>query len=206
MEETVGLQGLLSVVIIVWARMVNYNMRNRTTLLASFTLIELIVVVGLILLFTGYSISYFSVFTERKKIENDSRKIINTLELIKTKTISGDASLCSDASPRLSYFSFETNESSNLYSMVPHCVIGVPTPIQYSLETNVLFYYPTPTVDFSVSFQPVTGGADGCSYIYLKNSTLNNGSGLCRYIKISKSGLVSDDECSTCDACQNTCP
>ncbi|PIY68595.1 hypothetical protein COY90_05145 [Candidatus Roizmanbacteria bacterium CG_4_10_14_0_8_um_filter_39_9] len=181
-------------------------MRNRTTSLASFTLIELIIVVGLILLFTGFSISYFSAFTERKKIENDSKKIINTLELMKTKTISGDASLCSDANPRLSYFSFETNASNNSYSMVPHCAVGVPTPIQYSLETNVLFYYPTPTVDFSVSFQPITGGTDSCSYIYLKNSLLNNGSGLCRYIKISKSGLVFDDECSTCTTCQNTCP
>lgn len=186
--------------------MVNYKKQKTSTYFAGFTFIELLIVVGLILLFTGFSITYFNFFTERKKIENDSKKIISTLELMKAKTTSGDASLCFDASPRLSHFSFETYESSKQYSMVPHCVVGVPTPILYSLETNVFFYYPTPTVDFSITFHAITGGTDACSYVYLKNSTLNNGEGLCRYIKISKSGLVSEDECASCDTCQNSCP
>lgn len=176
----------------------------------SFTLIELLIVVSFILLFTGISITYYDRYTEQKKLENASKKMSEVLDLAHAKTITGDSSLCGyndKTSAKVNFFSVDiiSNNQDKMYKMMPNCLVGTPTPIYYPTESNIIF--PTPTL--SVAFTPITGNTR-CNYIYVKNTVLNGGS--CRYVKVTDTALVSDEACSTCDTCPapspgvNSCP
>lgn len=178
--------------------MANYK-RQRTS---SFTIIELIIVITFILIFTGFSIGYYGQYTEQKKLESAGRKISSLLDLTRAKTISGDSSLCGMADPttaKVEYFSFSILNGGE-FALEPKCVVGTPTPIYYLTETNIIF--PTPTL--SIPFFSVSGGAT-CNYIYLKNTVLS-GANACRYVKVSSTGLISEDSCTACDACPSSCP
>ncbi|OGK62462.1 hypothetical protein A2334_05495 [Candidatus Roizmanbacteria bacterium RIFOXYB2_FULL_38_10] len=166
---------------------------------SGFTLIELLVVISFILLFSGYSVGYYNQYTEQKKLENTGKKIANILSLARAKTIAGDSSMCGGVGAEIASYSIEILSSSE-YSLQPNCSAGSPSPIVYKTETNIVF--PTPVL--SVSFFPITGGAK-CDYIYIKNTALS-GSGVCRYTKVSSTGLISEDACSACDACPSICP
>lgn len=184
--------------IIALGPMDNYNTSREK----SFTMIELIVVITLILLFTGFSIGYYNQYTEQKKLESGGRRVSTILDLTRAKTISGDSSLCGtlDATTaKVESYSFDVLDPDE-YALQPKCVVGIPTPIYYKTETNIIFT----TTPLSIPFFSVSGGAT-CSYVYLKNTKLSDAIA-CRYVKITSTGLVSDDSCSACDACPNTCP
>lgn len=168
----------------------------------SFTIIELIIVVTFILLFTGFSVGYYAQYTEQKKLESASRRVSSLLDLMRAKTISGDSSLCGMAdqtTAKVEYFSFSIINGGE-YSLQPKCAVGTPTPIYYLTEANIVF--PTPTL--TIPFFSVSGGAT-CNYIYIKNTSLS-GASACRYVKVSSTGLISEDSCTACDACPSTCP
>lgn len=169
----------------------------------SFTLIELVIVVTFMLLFAGFSISYYGQFTEQKKLENETKKISTVLNLARAKTISGDSSLCGyipASSAKVTQYSLDVVDGGR-YRMQPACLVGTPTPIYYMTDPHIAF--PTPTS--SIAFSPLTGSTQ-CSYIYVKNTALGGVSGACRYVKITQTGLVSEDSCSACDTCPSTCP
>lgn len=177
--------------------MVNYNTKK-----ASFTIIELIITVTFIMLFTSFSIGAYNQFSEQKKLEAATRKLSTVLELARAKTIAGDASLCGiqSGTPKVVSYSVDVVNGGE-FKMTPHCLTGTPTPIFYltnmsTKEDHVLFSNDTTTV----SFNTLTGNSE-CSYLHLKNSVLNGGSGSCRYVKVSRTGLTSEDACNTCDTC-----
>lgn len=171
---------------------------------ASFTLVELLVVVGFIVLFSSITISYYSQFAEENKLKNSSKKITSLLDFMRVRSTSGDSTMCRDpvhpTGTQVSYFSF-TVDDDKTYSVNPVCLTGTPAPVHYTTETNIVF----PTVPLTpypvITFFPVTGGSS-CSYVYIKNTVLNK----CRYVKTSDSGLVKEDACTACNACPATCP
>lgn len=55
-----------------------------------FTLVEMIVVFGILSIFAGMSLAYFNSFTSRKQTEVESNKLVDVLELAKKKAFSGD--------------------------------------------------------------------------------------------------------------------
>ncbi len=170
-----------------------------------FTMIELLVIVSFIVMFSGYSISYYHQFTEGKKLENASKKISTILDLVRVKSTSGDSSMCTGGSgvtPMLNYYSFEVVDSTS-YRMRPYCAEGTPKPVTYSTERNIEFpTRPPPAAPFAVvTFFPVTGGSS-CSYVYIKNTSLNK----CRFVKTSTTGLVQEDACGSCATCPTGCP
>jgi len=169
----------------------------------SFTLIELVIVITFILMFTGFSIGYYGQFTEQKKLENETKKIGTILNLARAKTISGDSSLCGFApasSAKVTQYSLDVINGGK-YALQPECLVGTPTPIFYLTDPHIAF--PTPAL--SVVFSPLTGNTQ-CSYIYVKNTVIGGASGACRYVKITQTGLVTEDSCAACDTCPTTCP
>lgn len=185
-------------VIIVSVPMANY----RQQYINSFTLIELIVVITFILIFTGFSIGYYNQFTEQKKLENAGQKVRSILDLGRAKTISGDSSLCGVAdvtTAKVDYYSFDILNGGE-YVLEPICVIGVPTPILYKTEDHIIFT----NTPLSIPFFPVSGGTS-CNYIYIKNTILS-GASACRYVKVTSTGLISEDSCTACDTCPSSCP
>ena len=56
----------------------------------SFTIIELLIVVAIIALFSGLSLAYYNNFGQQAKLKEEARKIVDVLELAKKKANSGD--------------------------------------------------------------------------------------------------------------------
>lgn len=176
----------------------------------SFTIVELLVVVATILLFSGASIGYYTHFTETNKLQNASKRISTMLSLVRQKTVSGDSTMCApvpNTTPpaEVSFYSFEV-VTATTYTVRPFCSIGTPKPLTYTNESNIQFITPAPPTPPLpvVTFYPVTGNST-CNYIYLRNKTLASAEE-CRYVKISAVGSISEGACATCATCPKTCP
>ncbi len=61
-----------------------------------FTLIEIIVVVGVITTLFGMSIASYNDFNEQKKLEAEAEKLVSTIELVKKNVTSGKSSNYND--------------------------------------------------------------------------------------------------------------
>ncbi len=77
-------------------------------------MIELLVIVSFIVMFSGYSISYYHQFTEGKKLENASKKISTILDLVRVKSTSGDSSMCTDKVPHAAVLHRRHSQAGNL--------------------------------------------------------------------------------------------
>ncbi len=165
----------------------------------SFTMIELLIVIIVLGLFSGFSIATYSQFTEEKKLENATKKIVSILELARSKTNAVNSDLCNSDVLFREYDVEIINE--NTLRMQPYCYSSIsgqavtPTPILYFNEANIIF----PVIAVKTSFQKTNPNAN-CACFIVKSTTKNK----CRYVKIANSGLISEDSCS-CAACCS-CP
>ncbi len=166
-----------------------------------FTLIEILVVTGVIVLFSGISISYFNQFTEEKKLVNHTKKIMNAIELTKSKTNSFDNTLCRggiNITPLVQNYTFQTGlgPGANQFKIIPSCLYGTPVPVSYSAESGIVM--PTRSVVFNKLYAPVT-----CTCILSRSDILNK----CRYVKVTEAGVIEDGDCNECNTCSVcSCP
>jgi len=146
----------------------------------SFTLIELLIVVSIIVIFSGLLLASYNNFTERKRLEAQGEKIIDILELAKKKSVSRDLS------PNLNCLEFEgysVSFVSSSYDLIFHCGADEINVKNYDLDKNV-----TISAAEEVQFDPdlgVTGESSSLS-IVLENSII----GRCVSITIYLSGVV----------------
>ncbi|MBI3620192.1 prepilin-type N-terminal cleavage/methylation domain-containing protein [Candidatus Roizmanbacteria bacterium] len=166
--------------------------KARFLLSAAFTLIELIIVVGIISLIVTMSLGYYNPFTERKKIEEGQKRLLDTLELAKKKAVSGDMAgqSCSksftgyqvvvDAASYTLYFCCDTS------GVLPLCVSPVTT---YNYPSHVTATA-VPALPQNIIFKPVFGDTtlSGTVVIKLTNSTLPLAD--CRQISITPLGSI----------------
>ena len=62
--------------------------KNKLNL--SFTLIELLITVTIIFIFSGLSLAYYNNFTQEQQLKNEAKKFVDVLELAKKKALVGD--------------------------------------------------------------------------------------------------------------------
>lgn len=167
----------------------------------SFTLIEILVVVSIIVLFSGITLAAYNNYTEEKKLEADARKIVDVFELARKKANSADASLCDRPSPNQNEVFHVGNftvaiTSENTYQLRTECTDSdaTSTNINYFTKTGILFS--TDTINKSVIFHSGDNKADG-NCILLRNDSLPN---TCRYIKVDNYGIITNgkNNCSSC--------
>jgi len=166
-----------------------------------FTLIELIVVTVIIAIFASISLSTINRFTNEKQLQNETKKMMIVLELAKSKTNSGDITLCGTdpgIAPEVQDFTFEVEPSKNSYKIVPNCIVGDPTPIFYNVGSGIEIEQK------SITFSQIYGKVN-CSCFTVTSNLLSK----CRYVKVSENtvideGACTDANCSTCTNC--TCP
>lgn len=93
--------------------------------MSGFTLIELLIAVSVILIFSGLSLASFNQFNEAKKLEAETKKFIEVLELAKKKITSGDKS--------------NLSEGSNNYSGcdLTEYKVTITLPSEYSIKAKV---------------------------------------------------------------------
>jgi len=146
-----------------------------------FTLIELIVVIAIITLFAGLSLSGYRNLNEQSKLRSDARKMADVLELAKTK--SSSAELYNNACTNFN--GYQVAILGNSYSLNFCCDAACATPVQsYDLQSNISVITGTGTVQFL----PLTTGA-ALSFtppVRIKNSMTNQ----CMDVNISPIGLV----------------
>lgn len=177
------------IVTIVSAHTDKSNMKN------GYTLIELLIVITIIALFSGLSLAYYNNFSETKKLDADTAKFLNVIELARKKAVSSDASMCSgpNITPAVAEYNVNLLDQSS-YQLAPNCTTGSANNITYSLATNIIF--PDPVV--TLAFYPLTGAAPGC--VILKNNTLST----CKYINVEQAGTACEGKCASCATC--ACP
>lgn len=173
----------------------NFRRKNKLYALSSnlqvkgFTLIEFLIIIGLIGIMTAVSIASYTSFSESSKLKNETQKMMSVFSLAQKRAVSGDLGVgCTNCS--LNSFTVSWNSTTQLYSTVGSRVNGVnPTEafdqIAYSFDPvnkNVSLLDTG-----NVIFSSLTGAPDSSKTIRLKNITKNE----CMQIVISTVGLMS---------------
>lgn len=158
---------------------------------ASFTFIELIIIVAVVILFFGFSLGYYTKYGEQKKLEGDSRNFVEMLELAKKKIASGDKpnSDCLLSSVTVMY-----DSSTSEYSMSAQCPTDVSLVPAQKLSGSAINFLSSGSVVFK-PFGAQTIYSSAC--ILLKNASTNT----CRQITLEASGVVTETKNDTC-TCQ----
>lgn len=143
---------------------------------SGFTLIELLLVIFIMTLLIGISIASYNFFNEVKKLELDTRKFIEVLELARKKAISGDQGSC------ISLESYIVSYVGTVYSFQIKCLgVSSSSLADYNLSQNVNF-----TNSGSVEFKPLEYGLDASTDITL----INNNIGKSRTVTVTRSGVI----------------
>lgn len=160
----------------------------------SFTLIEFIVVIGIIAIFTGTFLAYYNNFTEQSELRTEARKLVDVLELAKKKASSGDEPAACAGGFNGYKVNFNSNSSYILQSCCGNTCSNVNT---YQLSSNITIYSSVPNC---IKFRHLSAGTDttatGCSAyspVRVKNSQLGTTNN-CFNITIDNAGIISLNE------------
>jgi len=158
----------------------------------SFTLIELIIVIGIITLFSGFSLAMYNDFTETKKLEAETKKFVEVLELAKKKINSGDKPTTCDT-----LLNYKVTYSTNAYQVFAQCfssIIQIGSSIDLPLNI-ILTVSPPASLPDEVIFKPFGLGVDLGVGVVEKNVLIkNNNNSKCRQINIKNSGVINEQK------------
>lgn len=152
---------------------------NTKKLVSGFTLLELIIVVIIITTFVGLSIANYNRFNEEKKLEEQTKQLIDVLDLASKKASSGDIpTSCS------SFEGYEVQTTASSYSFYRCCDGNCTLVRTYTLPTNFSLSVRT------VRFKPLSRGTDliNNATLKIKNSFISK----CIDITVSPAGIVSE--------------
>ena len=148
-----------------------------------FTLIELIVVMGILSIFSGIFLAQYNENASQLKLKNEAKKLIDVLELAKKKALTADLfdKNCTD------FTGYRVIISSGSYSLSFGCASVYSVVQNYNLLTNITATVGTGNYNFS----PLMINPNFISNtIRLKNSAINK----CVNISISPIGIVELNE------------
>lgn len=155
----------------------------------AFTLIELIVVIAIIVLMSGLSLAYYNNFTEQQKLEGETNKIIEVLELAKKRALASDLQNITCEKFGGYVVSFTANSYSMKLSCTPDCGISCKRTFLVS-SSNFAIISDSPILTFKPMYSGIVPAA-GVN-VTLTDSQLNK----CKKINISSTGIIS--KTSTC--------
>lgn len=155
----------------------------------SFTLIELIVVVAIVALFSGTSLAFYNQFNETKKLEVETSKLVDVIEFAKKKAVAGDLSqvACSD------FNGYQVNMVADRYHLILCCNGICNNNIHsYLLPSNIGVSAATRG---SITFPPLL---KGITSTYISYQLLNSyfSPAKCKQININIAGLITESECN----------
>jgi len=158
----------------------------------AFTIIELLVVFGIIGIITTISIASYNTFTENYKLKNEVQNSIAVLSLAQKRATAGEDVSGEAACSGKTFDSFIVSFTADAgYSMQGRCVDGAGSktaygsPLTYTIDAvnkNIVIL-DTKTVVFN----KLTGAPDAADTIRFKNTAKNE----CSQISISATGLIS---------------
>ena len=171
----------------------NSNFKLQITNFKSgFTVIEFLIVIGLIGIMTTVSIASYNTFAESVKLKNEVQKFIAIVSLAQKKAVSGE-----------NVSSYCANCSFNSYAVSTTAGAGYAMQGQYSLDItpNTRVAYGTANTyaidssnknislldSYTIYFDKLTGTPDSSRNVGFKNITKNE----CMQVSIAATGLIS---------------
>lgn len=153
-----------------------------------YTLIELLIVVAIIAIFSGILLAYLNVYTDDRKIEGEAKRLVDFLELAKKKASAGDiVQACSGTS----FTGYKVTVTTNGYSLSQCCDVSCAAPYSisgasYTFPTNVISILDS-TVG-NVVFSPLAAGAT--TTLPSNTATLKSLSAKCLDVTVNVAGLI----------------
>ncbi len=170
----------------------------------AYTLIELLITISIIIIFSGISIAYYNNFTEEKKLENETQKLVDVLDLAKKKAAGAeDSSLCPNSGgpfgSQYGYTGYRVNIFSNSYSLSRCCTTATSNscaqPQLINTYNNIPSNITFTSSQSNIQFKQLTSVINSSTLITItvRNTNLNK----CRQITISPSGVIETTTNST---------
>lgn len=149
-----------------------------------FTLIEFIVVFGIVSILTGLTLAVYNTFADDQKLNNEAERLVNVLTLAQKKGIVGDELSINPACPQAPTptpnfagyrVSFDTN---NTFSLLRECASNTVTPVpvqQYQLPPSEPMIFLLPAPGSYITFMSLSRGiiATGGTTIRIKHTGRN---------------------------------
>lgn len=152
----------------------------------SFTLIEILITISIILLFFGLSLSSYNQLSQEQKLKEEGQKLANILGLAKQKSFAADKSNqnCNDFSGYQIYF---INQNQCALRLCCNSSCSLPINIQtYSISSTLI----SPSSNSYIWFKPLGSEVKFSSgnpfTITIKNININK----CITIDVSRFGLI----------------
>jgi type II secretory pathway pseudopilin PulG len=147
----------------------------------SFTLIELVIVVAMVLVLSTFSFAWYGNMTQEKTLSQSEMQLKTILETAKVGAETGNTSYCT--SPSTAYLSaFSAVISGGTIQLRPFCNT-VPTIVTYKTDSHIVFLQPSQ----EIRFDTLGHTTDTCITVQYHNSTHN------KYIRVNQSGLITSD-------------
>lgn len=168
--------------------------------LIGFTMIELLVVLAIILTFSGTILAQYNQQAQQLKLKNEAKKLIDVMELAKKKAITSELIPTPNVTPptfctNFTGYQFILNTSSN-YGLRYCCNENCSTVLNnYNFDSKVIITDPV-AIPNNLIFTPLMKVFDRAfTSITLKNTVINK----CLNITISPIGIIELDE--TLESC-----
>lgn len=158
-----------------------------------FTLIELIVVVAIILIFSAMAIAQYNGFSEQSKLKSEVKKVADVLELARKKSLSNEIlNSCVG-----NFSGYKLNFSSNKDYELSFCCAGSCSTSVYtyhipSTSSTITIVPPSPSF---VQFYPNGAKTNLISDLQIKlMNTALPAPNQCMQITVSKIGVTTQDD------------
>jgi len=138
-----------------------------------YTLIELLIVIAIIALFSGLSLAYYNNYTDDRKLAGEAKQLVDVLNLAYKKATAVDLTPNSSCSDFRGYVvTFPPLTPSTTYSLNFNCDGSNQLVSQYSINIGVVIN--SASVN-SILFKPLSAGTNlaGDATITLKNSNIS---------------------------------
>lgn len=157
---------------------------------SGFTLIEIVISLGIILLLTGISVGYYGSFTNQRQLETESRNLANTLDQARKRALAGDQSTVCTTGNFTGGYKVVINPAD--YQLKVSCTItdGVLKDTKFASAVYA-------DKSITVEFMPKGAGATTTeSCIRLQKTGVDK----CRCIELLQSGAIREGFCNSCES------
>ncbi|EKD96192.1 MAG: hypothetical protein ACD_24C00151G0002 [uncultured bacterium] len=160
----------------------------KNTAQKGFSLIEIIIVVTMISLFSGLSIAGYHSFNEEKKLTAEVNKLVEAIELAKKRTIAGEKR-CNTQGSNSSGFWYMVKLTNTSYSIRPFGTSSIDCSVDftYTLTSNFTLTYSNAEIVFYLPVVQPINRVSSSTAITITNTTI----GKSKQILIQLSGVIS---------------
>lgn len=152
---------------------------------SGFTVQELLVSLGIILLFTGSVLVYYNNFTSYKELETETRRLVDTLDQARKKAVVSEQGPCGGVTGYRVIISVNNYELRSVCGGVSNIIKKFILPTSFKINE-------AKTIDF----EALNGGTSAaCVRVSNQDDTK------CRCVQTTSAGLVTEDVCSSCLTC-----